>query len=95
MHTAYSFFIRLLTAAICSYALVAPPVHAAELVGRVRCDGTDANPEQVRRGMAWVYDRYARPDSPLHALQDKAKATKAGLWVDAQPVEPWEWRKTK
>lgn len=29
-------------------------------VGRVACDGTDANEAQVRRGMAWVYDRYAQ-----------------------------------
>jgi endonuclease YncB( thermonuclease family) len=27
------------------------------VLGRVRCAGTDANAEQVRRGMAWVFER--------------------------------------
>jgi endonuclease YncB( thermonuclease family) len=27
-------------------------------IGRVTCAGVDANAEQVRRGMAWVYKRY-------------------------------------
>lgn len=64
-------------------------------IGQVTCGGIDANAEQVRRGMAWVYDRYARPDSPLYALQDQARSTRAGLWVDAQPVPPWDWRRAK
>jgi len=62
-------------------------------IGQVTCAGIDANAEQVRRGMAWVYDRYARPDSPLYALQDQARRERAGLWVDPQPVAPWEWRR--
>lgn len=45
--------------------------------------------------MAWVYDRYARPGSPLYALQKEAQEAKTGLWVDAQPVAPWDWRKIK
>lgn len=64
-------------------------------IGQVTCGGIDANAEQVRRGMAWVYDRYARPDSPLYALQDQARASRIGLWADAKPVPPWEWRITK
>lgn len=65
------------------------------VIGRVRCDGTDANAEQVRRGMAWVYDRYALPDLPLYALQKQAREVITGLWADAQPVPPWEWRRQK
>ncbi|KON79398.1 thermonuclease family protein [Azoarcus sp. PA01] len=61
-------------------------------VGRVICAGIDANIVQVRRGMAWVYDRYAR-DPVLPRLQANAKATRTGLWADAEPVAPWEWRK--
>ena len=37
------------------------------VLGRVDCGGVDANAEQVRRGMAWVYDRYAT-DRPLAGL---------------------------
>lgn len=60
-------------------------------VARVRCDGTDANAEQVRRGMAWVYDRYVT-DRSLYALQDEAHTARRGLWADPAPVPPWEWR---
>ena len=31
------------------------------LLARVRCNGVDAGAEQVRRGMAWVFVRYAPP----------------------------------
>jgi len=61
-------------------------------LARVTCDGVDANAEQVKRGMAWVYDRYVT-DRGLYSFQDEAKAARRGLWVDAQPIPPWEWRK--
>ena len=61
-------------------------------VARVICDGADANEEQVRRGMAWVYDKYVR-DRSLYAIQDKARASKVGLWADDKPVKPWEYRR--
>jgi endonuclease YncB( thermonuclease family) len=62
-------------------------------LARVYCDGVDANAEQVRRGMAWVFDRYARRDSPLYAVQNEARAARRGLWGDSAPVPPWEWRR--
>lgn len=64
-------------------------------LARVHCDGTDANAEQVRQGMAWVYRKYAPKASPLYAVEDEAKAAKRGLWADAEPVPPWEWRHLK
>jgi len=60
-------------------------------LARVTCDGVDANAEQVKRGMAWVFDRYVA-DNSLYALQDDAKAAQRGLWRDTEPVPPWEWR---
>jgi len=62
-------------------------------LARVTCDGTDANVEQVRRGYAWTYTRYAAPDSSLHALQAEARAARRGLWADPSPVPPWNWRR--
>lgn len=62
-------------------------------IARVICAGTDANAEQVRRGMAWVFVRYAAPSSPLYALESEARAMRAGLWRDPKPVAPWEWRR--
>jgi hypothetical protein len=61
------------------------------LLARVWCSGIDANAEQVRRGMAWVFDRYVK-DRSLYPLQERARAQRLGLWVDAQPMPPWEWR---
>jgi endonuclease YncB( thermonuclease family) len=62
-------------------------------LGRVWCGGVDANAEQVRRGMAWVFDRYVK-DRSLYAAQDEARRARLGLWRDAVPVAPWEWRQT-
>lgn len=61
-------------------------------LGRVFCNGIDANAEQIRQGMAWVYDNYVT-DHSLYRLQHKSKAAKRGLWADPSPVPPWEWRR--
>ena len=54
-------------------------------VARVTCDGIDANAEQVNRGMAWVYHKYAK-DHSLYVLQHDATVAKRGLWADAPPL---------
>ena len=61
-------------------------------VAHVSCQGSDASTEQVRAGMAWVFKHYASPTSPLHGLQARAREERRGLWVDAEPVAPWDWR---
>ena len=61
------------------------------VLGRVECGGVDANAEQVRRGMAWVFDRYAT-DRSLYPLQAVARAERRGLWTEGAPVAPWAWR---
>jgi endonuclease YncB( thermonuclease family) len=64
------------------------------LLARVWCSGIDANAEQVRRGMAWVFDRYVK-DRSLDPIQDRARAQRLGLWADVNPMPPWEWRAAK
>jgi endonuclease YncB( thermonuclease family) len=59
---------------------------------QVTCAGVDANAEQVRRGMAWVYVRYAPKDSHLYGIEAEARLHRRGLWRDAKPMPPWEWR---
>ena len=62
-------------------------------IGWIVCQGVDATSEQVRRGMAWVFDRYAARNSPLYDLQGEAQVTRRGLRADPHPVAPWEWRR--
>src|SRR4051812_14641034 len=64
-------------------------------LGPVMCGPYDANTEQVRRGMAWVFTKYAPKDSPLYAIQTQARIEHWGLWADAHPVPPWDWRRRK
>jgi endonuclease YncB( thermonuclease family) len=61
-------------------------------IGRVTCGGMDANSEQVRRGMAWVFVRYAPKGSPLYGLEAAAKLQRLGLWSEPHPIAPWKWR---
>jgi endonuclease YncB( thermonuclease family) len=61
------------------------------MFAKVRCGDVDAGEEQVRRGMAWVYDRYVE-DPTLDPLEDEAQAAKRGLWADPYSSPPWEWR---
>jgi endonuclease YncB( thermonuclease family) len=60
-------------------------------VARIECAGGDASAEQVRAGMAWVFDRYVT-DRSLYSLQEDARSSGRGLWSDPEPVAPWEWR---
>jgi micrococcal nuclease len=62
------------------------------LVATVWCDDINANRKQVELGMAWVYPKYNK-DIMIPALQDQAFSARRGLWADALPVPPWEWRK--
>lgn len=66
-------------------------------VGKVLINGVDANLEQVQAGLAWWYRDYAKEQLPAdRGLYEKAeqlaKAQQAGLWRDASPVAPWDFR---
>lgn len=61
------------------------------IVGTVTVAGVDVEAEQIRRGLAWVYRHYS-DDARLLALEAEAKAARRGLWTDANPVPPWDWR---
>ena len=66
-------------------------------VGKVLLAGLDCNLEQVKRGLAWHYKQYQREQSPTDqqsyaAAEIEARAAKLGLWRDADPVPPWEFR---
>ncbi len=63
-------------------------------VGRIYLGDRFINMEMVRDGFAWRYVQYDRPEEFTTAEND-ARTHGRGLWHDAHPVPPWEWRKAK
>lgn len=65
------------------------------VIGYVNCAGTDANAEQLKRGMAWGSPKGTRPTSPLYELEAYARLRRIGLWKDENAVPPWEFAARK
>jgi micrococcal nuclease len=63
-------------------------------VGRIYLGDRFINMEMVTDGFAWRYVQYDRPGEFTDAEND-AHENRRGLWVDPEPVPPWEWRKAK
>lgn len=61
-------------------------------VGHIRLGNMDVNAEQIRRGFAWVYLTYSHNQNLIN-LQKQAKNAGRGLWRDAAPVAPWDFRR--
>ena len=68
-------------------------------VCRVIVDGVDLGLEQIRRGYAWHYVKYA----PEQRVSDRdryeraetdARLAHAGLWSFSDPVPPWDYRRS-
>jgi len=69
-------------------------------VGKVLHDGEDVCLAQVKKGLAWHYKAYEREQSESDrnayaAAEDAARAAKAGLWADKEPIAPWDYRRDK
>lgn len=61
------------------------------LVGRLYEGRTDVSLELVRAGMAWHYRQYSN-DASLREAEQEARTARRGLWADAHPTAPWEFR---
>jgi endonuclease YncB( thermonuclease family) len=60
----------------------------------------DAGLAMVTLGMACWYRAYAGEQTPearrqYELAEEEARAKRAGLWADPEPVPPWEWRKAR
>lgn len=87
---------RQATSALCFGRTVRVDGTGVDTFGRVLgivtlADGRSLNEELVRLGYAWWFRRYSRSET-LRALEDAARAKRAGLWADRDPVPPWQWR---
>lgn len=68
------------------------------IVGKVLLEGNDINLEQVKRGLAWHYKQYEKEqelaDRSIYANEEYlARRDGKGLWVDKNPIPPWQFRK--
>ena len=62
----------------------------------LQCDGINAQEHQLRAGMAWVYEQYARDYPHFRPMENEARAAKRGLWSDpTEPVRPDLFRRMK
>jgi endonuclease YncB( thermonuclease family) len=60
----------------------------------------DTGLAQVRLGHAWHYKKYQKEQTPADRVryadaEIEARENREGLWRDAEPMPPWEWRKAK
>ncbi len=51
------------------------------------------NAHMVANGLAWHFVRFAPDNKTLAESEKQAREKKAGLWSEADPVAPWDWRR--
>jgi endonuclease YncB( thermonuclease family) len=66
-------------------------------VGKVTVEGRDLALEMLTLGMAWHYRQFeseqrAADRGRYQEAENRARAARRGLWADAVPVPPWEYR---
>ena len=62
------------------------------VLGEVFVGTTNVNLRMVKDGLAWHYKHF--DNTPTYAQAEvEARAKKIGLWKDANPIPPWEFRK--
>ena len=67
------------------------------LVGKVTLEGRDIALEMLTLGMAWHYRQFETAQrvadrGRYQAAEKQARAARRGLWSDAAPEPPWEYR---
>ena len=63
-------------------------------VAVIRYAGRDINREMVAEGMAWAYRQYLQGtyESEYIGAESRARSKRSGIWRDANPQPPWEFR---
>jgi len=60
-------------------------------LGHVFVGETWVNLAQVKKGFAWHYKKYSK-DAEIGEAEAEAREARLGVWKDASPVAPWDWR---
>jgi endonuclease YncB( thermonuclease family) len=64
------------------------------IIGWVRLpDGSDVSRLLLSRGLAWHYEDYSDSKDELNAIQQRARLARLGLWVEDNPISPWDYRR--
>ncbi len=64
------------------------------ILGDVIVGEVNVNLRMVQAGLAWHFKRF--DNTPIYAqAENEARARKVGLWVDPNPIPPWDFRKAK
>jgi len=64
-------------------------------VGTVQLQNENINVSMVAEGHAWWYQRYAGDAGKLRKAQRSAREAGVGLWAGADPIPPWDWRRSR
>jgi endonuclease YncB( thermonuclease family) len=69
-------------------------------VCRVTIEGVDVGLEQIRRGLAWHYVRYANEQGSAERFayeqaERAARTSAMGLWSFRDPTPPWDYRRAQ
>jgi len=64
------------------------------ILGKVMLGERCINQEMVEEGWAW-HNKKQDPDKELAAAEAAARLARRGLWQDASPTAPWDWRRKR
>lgn len=62
------------------------------ILGWLYLDDRLINKEMVQEGWAWHYKQYSNDPELAHA-EESARSSRKGLWADANPIAPWDFRR--
>jgi len=70
----------------------------SRLIAKLLVNGQDANLEMVASGYSWHYKKYESEQTPADRMayaqaERDARSAKRGLWAEAAPVAPWDYRR--
>jgi endonuclease YncB( thermonuclease family) len=67
---------------------------AGRTVAMVFVNGINLNEQIISQGFGWVYRQHCKKRlcADWLQLESNAKASQKGLWADANPIPPWEYR---
>jgi micrococcal nuclease len=98
---AYGIKAKKFTSSLVAGEIVSVKVYDTDRYGRsvgvVFAGSTNVNQEVISNGYAWQYKKYCKASfcRDWSILEDHAKTARIGLWSEAKPIPPWQYRKDK